>query len=322
MNVLVTGATGFIGHHLVERLLDSRAEVFALVRNPSRAAFAKESSVHLLRGDLFNIPPLPSSLDRVFHLAGLTKSLKTVDYYTVNRNGTASLFDALARQGQFPKVVVLSSLSAGGPSDGCTGRRESDPPAPVTAYGKSKLGGEEEALARRGRFPVTILRVGAVFGPRDTDFLKYFQFVKRGLLPVIGFQRRLISVCYATDLARALTLAGSAQLNNGEILNVGDPVPATMEDIGLAAGRALGKTPRKITVPKSLAKGISFIQEMFSAVSRKPSILNREKVLEYCQPGWVADVENARLKLNFETKYSLDEGIRETIHWYQNAGWL
>jgi nucleoside-diphosphate-sugar epimerase len=146
--------------------------------------------------------------------------------------------------------------------------------------------------------------------------------VKRGLLPVIGLQRRLISVCYATDLARALTLAGSAHLDNGEILNIGDPTPYTMEDIGLAAGRALGKTPRKIAMPKSLARGISFIQEMFSAVSRKPSILNREKVLEYCQPGWVADVENARLKLGFETKYSLDEGIRETIRWYQNAGWL
>jgi len=322
MNVLVTGGTGFIGTHLIERLLKLRAEVFALVRDPGRASFAKEASVHLLKGDLFDIPALPSNLDGVYHLAGLTKSLKAEDYYTVNQRGTASLFDALARQRQFPKIVLLSSLSAGGPSDGSTGRRESDPPAPVTAYGESKLGGEEEALARRDRFPVTILRVGAVYGPRDIDFLNFFKFLKRGLMPVIGIEQRLISLCYVKDLVRALELAGRARLESGEILNIGDPVPRTMEDIGRAAARALGKTPKKIVVPKSMALGVSFVRELLSSVTGRPHIVNRDKVLEYLQPGWVADVENARLKLSFVTSHSLDEGIRETIRWYQDADWL
>lgn len=322
MNVLVTGGTGFIGTHLIERLLELRAEVFALVRDPSRASFAKEASVHLLKGDLFDIPALPSNLDGVYHLAGLTKSLKAENYYTVNQRGTASLFDALARRLQFPKVVILSSLAACGPSDGSTGRRESDPPAPVTAYGESKLRGEEEALARRDRFPVTILRVGAVYGPRDTDFLYFFKFLKRGLMPVIGNEQRLISLCYVKDLVRALELAGRARLESGEILNVGDPVPRTMEDIGRAAARALGKTPKKIVVPKSMALGVSFVRELLSAVTGRPHIVNRDKVLEYLQPGWVADVENARRKLSFVTSYSLDAGLRETIRWYQDAGRL
>lgn len=322
MNVLVTGGTGFIGTHLIERLLELRAEVFALVRDPRRASFAKEASVHLLKGDLFDIPALPSNLDRVYHLAGLTKSLKAAGYYTVNQRGTASLFDALTRQRQFPKVVVLSSISAGGPSDGSSGRRESDPPAPVTAYGESKLRGEEEALARRDRFPVTILRVGAVYGPRDTDFLNFFKFLKHGLMPVIGIDQRLISLCYVKDIVRALELAGGALLDSGEILNIGDPVPHTMEDIGRAAARALGKRVKKIVVPKSIALGASFIQELLSAVAGKPHIVNLGKAREYFQPGWVADVENARLKLSFVTGFSLDEGIRETIRWYQDAGWL
>lgn len=322
MNVLVTGGTGFIGTHLIERLLELRAEVFALVRDPGRASFAKEASVHLLKGDLFDIPALPSNLDCVYHLAGLTKSLKAANYYTVNQRGTASLFDALTRQRQFPKVVVLSSISAGGPSDGSSGRRESDPPAPVTAYGKSKLRGEEEALARRDRFPVTILRVGAVYGPRDTDFLNFFKFLKRGLMPVIGIDPRLVSLCYVKDIVRALELAGGALLDSGEILNISDPVPHTMEDIGRAAARALGKRVKKIVVPKSIALGASFIQELHSAVTGKPHIVNRDKVQEYLQAGWVADVENARLKLSFVTGFSLDEGIRETIRWYQDGGWL
>jgi len=322
MNVLVTGGTGFIGTHLVEHLLSLGAEVFALVRDPSRASFAKGAAVHLLQGDLFNIPALPSDLDGVYHLAGLTKSLKTADYYTVNRQGTASLFDALAGRSLFPKTVVLSSLSAGGPSDGTRGRRESDPPAPVTAYGKSKLGGEEEALARRDRFPVTILRVGAVYGPRDTDFLSLFKLVKHGLMPIVGAGQRLVSLCYVKDIVQALVLAGRTRLESGEVLNIGDPVPHTMEDIGWAAARALGKSPKKIAVPKSMAFGASFARELLSALTRRPNIVNRDKVLEYFQPGWVADIENARLKLSFVAKYSLDEGVEETIRWYREAGWL
>ena len=95
-----------------------------------------------------------------------------------------------------------------------------------------------------------------------------------------------------------------------------------MEDIGRAAARALGKTPKKIVVPKSMAFCASFARELLSALTRRPNIVNRDKVLEYLQPGWVADIENARLKLSFVAKYSLDEGIGETIRWYQDAGWL
>jgi nucleoside-diphosphate-sugar epimerase len=322
MIALVTGGTGFIGTHLVERLLERGAEVYALVRDPARAPFAGGAAVHLLQGDLFHIPALPSNLDAVFHLAGLTKSLKTVDYYTVNRHGTASLFDALAGQRLFPRTVVLSSLSACGPSDGNRGRKESDPPAPVTAYGKSKLGGEEEALARRGRFPVTILRVGAVYGPRDTDFLSLFKLVNRGLMPVVGAAHRLVSLCYVKDIVRALETAARTRLESGEILNIGDPVARTFEDIGRAAARVLGKAPKRIVIPKSVAFGASFVREMFSALTRRPNIVTRDKVLEYFQPGWVADTENARTKLSFTAEYSLEEGIRETIRWYQEAGWL
>jgi len=322
MIALVTGGTGFIGTHLVERLLGRGTEVYALVRDPARAPFAGRAGVHILKGDLFRIPALPSKLDAVFHLAGLTKSLKTADYYTVNRQGTASLLDALAGRALFPRTVVLSSLSACGPSDGRRGRRESDPPAPVTSYGKSKLGGEEEALARRDRFPVTILRVGAVYGPRDTDFLSLFKLVKHGWIPTVGAAHRLVSLCYVKDIVRALELAGRANLESGEILNIGDPVPHTFEDIGLAAARVFGKSPKKFVVSKSLAFGASFAREMLSVLTRRPNIVSRDKVLDYLQPGWVAETDNARLKLSFVAEYSLDEGIRETIRWYQDAGWL
>ncbi|MGD0783391.1 MAG: NAD(P)-dependent oxidoreductase, partial [Candidatus Aminicenantales bacterium] len=174
MKALVTGGTGFIGSHLAEALLASGVEVWALVRNPENVNFLSGLDVHLAAGDLASVPALPSGLDWVFHLAGLTKALKKENYYSVNQEGTASLFDALAAQGQRPRIIHVSSLAAAGPSDMPAGRTEEDPPAPVSPYGLSKLAGEGEALARKDRFPLAVIRVGAVFGPRDSDFLKFF----------------------------------------------------------------------------------------------------------------------------------------------------
>jgi len=322
MKVLITGGTGFIGSHLVEFLLAKNAEVFALVRDPGRLKFLKRHDVHLLKGNLFDIPALPSDLTCVFHLAGLTKALKSVDYYTVNGRGSASLFDALARQRLSPKIVHLSSLAACGPSMGSRGRKEGDPPAPITPYGKSKLLGEKEALARKDLFLITIIRVGAVYGPRDADFLNYFNFLKRGLMPIFGLKKRPLSLCYVKDLARALALSAATDLESGEIVNIGDPVSHTMEDIGRAAGRALGKKPCKIIVPLPLAYGGILIKELASTLTRRPSIINRDKYRDYRQAGWVADVEKAREKLSFETAYSLEEGTLETIRWYEENGWL
>jgi len=322
MKVFITGGTGFIGSHLVELLLSKNAEIFALVRDPDRLKFLQGQDVQLLKGDLFEIPPLPSGLDCVYHLAGLTKALKSADYYTVNQRGTASLFETLARRHLSPKVVYLSSLAAGGPSTGSRGRKETDPPAPLSPYGKSKLLGEKEALARKSLFPVTIIRVGAVYGPRDVDFLNYFNFLKRGLMPIVGFKKRPITLCYVKDLARALVLASGTNLDSGEIVNIGDPIPRTMEDVGRAAGRALGKRPIRFIAPYALTYTGAIMNEFASLLLRRPSIMNRDKAREYIQPGWVADVDKASQKLSFVTHVSLEEGMRETIRWYEDHGWL
>jgi dihydroflavonol-4-reductase len=322
MKVLITGGTGFIGSHLVERLRAHDAEIFALVRNPSRIRFLEGTDVHLLKGDLLNIPELPSGLDAVFHLAGMTKALKSEDYYNVNQRGSASLFDALAKRGLSPKVIYLSSLAAGGPSWEGRDRKENDSPEPVTPYGKSKLLGEAEALARKDRFPLTILRVGAVYGPRDADFLNYFKYVRRGLLPSLGLKKKLFSLCYVKDLARALEMAAGADLASGEILNIADSIPRSFEDIGQAAAEALGTTPRRIIVPMLAVFGTALVSEFSSRLRRRPTAVNRNKYRDYRQQSWVADVQKSRERLAFVTEYTLDDGVYETIRWYRDNGWL
>jgi dihydroflavonol-4-reductase len=322
MKALVTGGTGFIGSHLVEHLSTQNAEVYALVRDRRRLRFLDKRAAKLIEGDLFNVPALPSDLNCVFHCAGLTKTHKSADYYTVNHRGTASFFTAIEQQGHRPRLVYLSSFSACGPSLGNRPRCESDSPAPVTSYGKSKLLGEQETLRRKRVFQTTVVRVGAVYGPRDRDFLNLFRLVRFGVLPTVGLKERRLTICYIKDLVRALALVAQSDFESGEIFNIGDPIPATMEGIGRAAGRAIGRRPKPIPIPLPLAFAVVTTFELVRFLSKQPNIINRDKYREYCQPGWVADVSKAREKLMFTTRYSLDEGIRETGDWYRANGWL
>ncbi len=322
MKALITGGTGFIGSHLAEALLASGVEVWALVRDPRNVKLLAGLDVRLAAGDLASVPSLPSGLDWVFHLAGLTKALKKEDYYNVNQKGTASLFEALAAQGQRPKIVHVSSLAAAGPSDKPGGRTEEDEPAPVSPYGKRKLAGEEEALARKDRFPLVIIRVGAVFGPRDQDFLKFFRTVSKGLLPAFGRRPQPMCVCYVRDLVESLLLAARTDLPSGTIFNIGNPAPSDFLEIGRISARLLGGRARRIVIPLPVVGAVARVSDVWSKVSGKPTPVNRHKYRELRQAGWTADVEKARRLLGFEAKTPLEQALRETIDWYRAAGQL
>ncbi len=318
MKVLVTGGTGFIGRHLLDHLRPREdVETFALVRDPGRLGGRREGpGFRILRGDLFSIPPLPSGLDVVFHLAGLTKCADANEYYTVNAEGTASLVRSLIGQGLRPRLVHLSSLAAGGPSSLDRAAREDDPPRPVSPYGESKLKAEGEVLKCRGGIRASILRVAAVYGPGDEDFLAYFRYIGRGILPLIGRRPRYLSLCYVGDVVRALELCARQETSAEGIFNIADPTPYSWEDLGRAAAAALGKKVVPLRVPMRAFGSAAAIAEIVSRVTGKPTPLNRSKYRDARQFGWVADVRKSKEVLGFETLTSLAQGIKETVDWY------
>lgn len=323
MKAFVTGGTGFIGSHLIDYLLAQGFQIFALVRNLNDLKWLKGKNITFLEGDLFSIPSLPSDIDCVFHLAGLTKAFKSADYYTVNDKGTASLFQSLVSQKVSPeKIIYLSTLAAAGPSIDGIAVKEEDIPHPITPYGKSKLKGEEEALKHKDNFSVVIVRVGAVYGPRDKDFLRYFSLIKRGILPSVPPSQRIISFCYVKDLAKALYLCSQKKLESGVIVNIADPKPFSWEEMGEAAGRFMKRKLKKITLPLPIMYISALLYEATGILTRKPSIFNRQKFKEIKQKGWVADVKKAEEKLTFRTEYSLEKAINETIQWYIEHNWL
>lgn len=323
MKALLTGGTGFIGSHLAELLSDKSAEIFALVRDPHNLKWLKGLNIHLLEGDLLSIPSLPSDIDYVFHVAGLTNSSDVADYYTVNQQGTASLFKSLHDQKILPKkIICLSSLAAVGPSFDGTPVQESDVPHPITPYGKSKLRGEAEALKFKEVYPVVILRAPAVFGPRDKDFLQYFKWIKRGALPAIGSKQRYMSLCYVKDLIRALYLCSQKELESGEIFNIGNQNPCSYDEFGELAGQAMGKKLKKVKIPIPIGYLVALIADIAGRINKKPSILNLGKFKQMRQRGWIADMKKAKEKLSFQPQYSLQDAIQETLNWYLKHNWL
>lgn len=324
MKAFLTGGTGFIGSHLVDYLIQEGIEVYALVRNLNNPKWLAGSKAHLLEGDLFSIPDIPSDTNVVFHLAGLTKTYRPADYYTVNQKGTANLFDSLKKQNVNPqKTIYLSSLAVSGPSTEKNPVRESDPPKPVTHYGKSKLLGEKEALNYKDDYPLAIIRVGPVYGPRDKDFLPYFKLIKKGILPSIIPGRRKVTMCYVKDLIKAISLyVNKKDINSGEIFHIGNPHPVNWDEIGETAARCLKKQVKKIKVPLAFLWVASCGSSFAGRISKNPYALNLHKYRELKQEGWVADVRKAQQLLGFSSTYSLDEALAETINWYIENNWL
>jgi nucleoside-diphosphate-sugar epimerase len=324
MKTFVTGGTGFIGSHFINYLLGHKdAEIYALVRNPDNLKWLSGLDINVVKGDLFSIPSLPADIDYVVHIAGITKAFNLADYYTVNQHGTASIFKAFCSQGITPKkIIYLSSIAAAGPSLDGKAVKETDIPHPLNPYGKSKLLGEKEAMKFKDVYPLSIIRVGVVFGPRDKDLLAYFKFINKGILPSVASSQRWLSFCYIKDLISAIDLCLKKDLDSGEIFNIANPQPSTWDDFGKEAGKAIGKKLITVKVPFPLIHFAAFLSECLGRLRKKAPPLNRQKYQEMKQTSWIADTTKAEQVLSFSPNFDLQIALRDTFSWYRKKGWL
>lgn len=326
MRVLLTGATGFVGSHLTEFLLKKGYEVRCLVRTSSNLQWISDLDVECHYGSMFNQESLKSALngvDYVFHAAGLTKALKPYEFTEVNEIGTKNLVRAvLESKVKLKRFVYISSQAAAGPSPGIEPIDESHTPNPVTAYGRSKLEAEKIVNSVSGRVPVTIVRPPAVYGPRDKDVLEFFKTVKLGVIPKFEGREKYVSMIHVQDLVRGIVLAGTRKKAAGKTYFITSPRPFTWEKIGVTALQYFKKKGIRVNVPAFLINGLSFAADGLSRLTGKVSIISRERVVDMKQDFWVCSPRRAKEDLRFEAKISLEEGIHETLSWYQKNDWL
>jgi len=324
--VLVTGGTGFVGSHLVERLLRSGYDVSCLVRDLRHLRWLEGMKVRLVQGDCTQPESLVDAVQDVsivFHCAALTKAKYARDYYVVNHLGTKNLLEACARKNPgIEKFILVSSQAAAGPSpdgrpvDGVTTAH------PVSDYGRSKLLAEGEALACKGRIPVVILRPTSVYGPRDADVYELFRWASRGLTLEISGVERYLNLCYVEDLTAALLLSAELETASGSIYFVAENRAYSWSEFRALLLSTGGVAARTIKLPYWAAYMFGLASEIGSLFTRKPSLANRQKVREAAQRYWLCDIGKIENDLRFRAEYPLQKGLELTWQWYRKNRWL
>src|SRR5690242_2618332 len=246
MKVLVTGATGFVGSHLVEALRRRGDQVTALARSAGKAAALAPLGVEVVPGDLDDRPALERAMhgrDVVYHVAGIVAARSEADFMATNRDGTRNVV-AAARSAPVSRLVLVSSMAAAGPTIKGRPLLGDEAPRPVTAYGRSKLAAEQAVTA--SGLGWTIVRPPVVYGPRDQEVLKVFRLARLGIAPVLGDGSQELSAVYGPDLAEALIAAATSASAAGRTYYACHPEVFTGTQMARAVGRAMGRSPAVI----------------------------------------------------------------------------
>lgn len=324
MRALVTGAAGFIGSHLVERLSRDGWEVSASVHR--KAPTPAQGTVEWFQGDICNPDGFRGRLvdvDYVFHVAGAIRGRTDRDFHEVNHGGTCRLLDAVeAECRSLRRFVYVSSLAAGGPNSGREALDESDPARPIDMYGRSKLAAEEECLARRSRIPITIVRPPLVFGPGDRSSYQLFRLVKNHLRLVLCGPERVYSWIYIEDLVVGLIRAATTPMPSGELLYLTAPNVVGWGELQSCIAEALGIRTLRVAIPYGALLAYGALAEIIGALSGVAPLVYRDKARQARPLAWTCSGRKAERLLEFQADVGLEAAVAASAAWYARAGWL
>jgi nucleoside-diphosphate-sugar epimerase len=327
MEVLLTGSSGFVGSHILELLLARGCSLRLLLRPTSSERWLAPclDQVTVCRGSLGDPSSLAEALlgvSHIIHCAGMTKAYRAADLFRVNEGGVRNLLQAIAAAGApVERLVFVSSVAAQGPATEASPARETDAPRPVSAYGRSKLAGEQ-ALREQRQVPYVIMRPGAVYGPRDTDFLQLFRSVRAHLRPCFGGGRQPLSLVYVEDLAEAVAVALTHPQALGKCFHVASDEVVTSGRLGEVVAEELHSWTLPLRLPNGVLWPICLLQELLFRITGKPQILTRLKYPELVAPGWVCSVQALREELGYRCSKGLRQGIHDTLDWYRTNEWM
>ncbi len=331
MKILITGASGFIGSFIVEEALRRGFDTWAAVRKSSSKEYLQDGRINFIELNLSSKAQLVEQLrthafDYVVHAAGVTKCLNKADFHRINTEGTKNLIDAILElQMPLKRFVFVSSLSIFGaikerqPYEEI---RETDTPQPNTEYGRSKLAAEQYLESLEARVPYIILRPTGVYGPREKDYYMMAKTISQHSDFAVGYKRQDITFVYVSDVVQAVFLAlEKGQKGRKYFLSDGQVYQSTTfsDLIHEELGRPWWI---RITAPVWVLRIVTFVGEYVGRFTGKVTALNNDKYHILKQRNWRCDIEPAIRELGYHPEVDLKEGVRRSISWYKENGWL
>ena len=328
--ILVTGANGFIGQHLVKKLLSDGKKIRGTKYAERPLYFFKNEEIEWRNIDLQKedtLKGVAEDISCIYHLAAIPNndfSKTWEDFHSVNVLGTQAFLEEAKKTG-VKRFVYISTVEAAGYGDGINPRKESDIPHPDNNYGKSKRMAEEIVLMGSWPFERVIVRLPAIYGPGTLLIVpKLFGMVKRGFYPLFGSGENLMEFCYVGNAVQAIVLAGTRPEAAGEIFFVADERSYTIKEVIAAIAKVMNKRVLMVHIPRWAAYAGASLWEfcakiypfppLVSAATKKP-FLTRDTVWWTTRNVNIVSTEKIRRILGYMPLVSLNRGCDETWQW-------
>ncbi len=322
MRILVTGATGFIGSHLVEAL---KGDIVCLVRKTSDTKHLMELGVELVYGDVTDPGSLKiKGIDVVYHLAAYYTFHGIWDnYLKTNVVGTRNLLEAFENVEQF---IYCSTTEAVGPVKNPPAD-ENYPCNPTYEYGKSKLMAEDIVREKIQKgYPATILRPVGVYGPRCVDDVSYYfmmHIARNSVLTkfIAGSGETLVDFVFVKDVVQGF-LKARTEKALGETYFISSQKALTYNEAYRILCSLLGRNPPRLHVPPFLAKAAIAPLELLYKISGKEDFMVHVSTVEVTQENRAYSWQKAYRDLGYKPEYSFEEGARITLEWYKEQEYI
>ncbi len=331
--VLVTGPTGFIGVNLVKRLVNAGADVTALVRSTSDTTALEALGVTMVRAELHNLQSLASAVanqEVIYHLAAAARAVHLSTFKRVNLDGFENLILAAINAGHHPKLILVSSLAAVGPSAKNRPHHEGTVANPISNYGKSKRAAEWLAAKYSDRLDISIVRPPIVLGPHDAKGLEIFKTISQLAIHIRpGLKNSKYSVIHVADLCEAMIAVAERgrcvrpdNLQRGTYFAAADEI-MTYAELGQMIGRALGKrNTLNLPILSPILKMVGGFNTLLGNLQGAPRFLNYDKVRDVTAGCWACENKKLKQETGFEFPATFAKRIQQTAKWYRDAGWL
>ena len=324
MKILLTGATGFIGGHLCQRLVRDGHTVVALVRDEAKAAQLPKQNVELLLGDLgiFARTDLVVPVcDVVIHLAGVVAAKELSDYHDINFVAVQHLVECLERQSWTPKrLLFASSQAAAGPGGRDRPITEEDPCRPIDPYGQSKL--DAETYLQGAPFPTTSFRPCIVLGPGDPASLTLFKLASRGVGFRIAGEPQRLSYVFVEDVVDAIVCMLADKTNTNHTYFVSHPVATDTSELWAELERGAGRRVRVLPIPRGIMYAAMRVATQAAKVIPFNNQLDEKQYAQLVEPAFVCSSAALRRELGWQPRTDLAASIEKSFAGYRAAGWL